>query len=410
MKVGLVWPRSTFLIDPKVMPPLGLFSLASVLEDDYDVYFYDLNDGPERVALCDVYLVSGTSAQAASMHLFMEFTKLVTDDPHVVTVAGGPHATVNPRSCVEMGFDYVIRGEGELAVVSLLHMLEMLPPRKWFGRGTVFKPLSRVEDLDRLPWPSRKYADQYSYTLEGHRATTMFTSRGCPYKCAFCAHAVWGREVTYRSAHNVAEEVAYLKALGYEGIMFYDDTMMLDRDRFRRICTAIEPYDMAWRCFARADLVTQDMFYDMARAGCVEVLIGVESGAQRILDNIQKGTTVRQNSNAIQWARKAGIKSKALVILGLPGENEATMCETELWIMANRPDRLDLVTYLPFPNTPITNNPGDYDVSWEETPPEEWWYKGPRSANKCLVHTSALTADRIAEKRLEILEAVGIPY
>jgi anaerobic magnesium-protoporphyrin IX monomethyl ester cyclase len=407
MKVGLIYPESTFLIEPKVMPPLGLFSLEAMLEKDHDVSFHDLNDGLNEVESCSVFLVTGTSAQAASMR---EFVQAATGYPYIVLVAGGPHATVDPRGCVDMGFDYVIRGEGELAVAALLHTLEMLPPSKWPERGTVFKPLGRVKDLDRLPWPSRRHAEQYTYTLDGHRATTVFTSRGCPYKCAFCAHTVWGREITYRSASDVAEEVAYLKALGYGGIMFYDDTMMLNRRRFREICELLEPYKMVWRCFARADLVDQDMFYDMARAGCVEVLIGVESGSQAILNNIHKGTTVTQNSEAVQGARWAGIRTKALMILGLPGETEETTVETEQWIKMNRPDRLDLVTYLPFPNTPITNDPGAYDVSWDETPPEAWWYKGPREANKCLVSTSALSAERIAERRLEILESVGIPY
>jgi len=216
--------------------------------------------------------------------------------------------------------------------------------------------------------------------------------------------------VTYRSAEDVAAEARCVKSMGWDAVMFYDDIFTLNVPRLREICKLLQPIDLWWRCFIRADRCSKDLLCTMADAGCVQVLCGVESGSQAILDNINKGTTVRQNTDVLQWAREAGVSFKALVIMGLPGETEETMEETKVWILENQPERLDIVTYLPFPGTPITDNPGTYDITWDEAPPEDWWYKGPREANKCLVSTSALSAERIAEKRLEILEAAGIPY
>lgn len=408
MNVCLVWPRSTFLIDPKVMPPLGLFYLMAALWD-HEVAYVDTNNGDPIPQGHDIYMVSGTSPQAGHMRMLAK--QIREQNPKAVTMIGGPHATLCPQDCQAMGYDVVVRGEGERIVPALVTALELGATTRSQVTGKHFGPVKRMPYLDGL-WPSRKHAGLYSYEIEGRKATTMMTSRGCPYKCAFCSHAVWGQKVTWRSAADVVAELHYLKDQGYGAVMFYDDTFTLDRRRLGSILRSMigNDLDMLWRCFIRSDHVAAGTLGAMHEAGCVEVLCGVESGSQTILDNINKQTTVEQNTLARQWCREAGVKFKALMILGLPGETEETMEETKRWVLENEPDRLDLVTYMPFPQTPITNEPWNYDLSWDETPPEEWWYKGPRDTNKCLVSTNALSAERIAEKRLEILEAAGIPY
>ena len=401
MKLCLIWPRSTFLIDPKVMPPLGLFYLLAALRPDHDCTFYDANNGGE-IPDADAYLVSGTSPQAADMRRLAKILK--ERNPGASLIAGGPHATLCPDDVLAMGYDFAFRGEGERFLPGVLSTLPNLE------RGSILGPFPRVRKLDEVEWPDRSYAHLYSYSIFGRNATTMITSRGCPFRCDFCSHTVWSNMVTYRSAEDVAAEARYLKSMGWDAVMFYDDIFTLNVPRLREICRLLRPIDLWWRCFVRADRVTKGLFCEMADAGCVMVLCGVESGSQQILDNVNKGTTVEQNTRALQWAREAGVAFKALLILGLPGETEQTMQETERWVLENQPERLDIVTYVPFPNTPITNNPDAYDLHVWDEPPEEWWYKGPRDADKCMVSTRALSAERIAEKRLEILDVAGIPY
>jgi len=383
-----------------VMPPLGLFYLSSALSD-HVCTFVDANSDKE-FPIADAYLISGTSSQAGGMQRLARVLR--KRNPETWLFAGGPHATLCPNDVLKMGYDVVVRGEGERILPPLFEKLGSVT------RGTIVGPAPRIRKLDEIKWPDRSYAHLYNYQIFGRKATTMMTSRGCPFKCGFCSHAVWSDMITYRSARDVAAEAWQIKDLGWDAVMFYDDIFTLNVPRLREICKLFEPLDIWWRCFIRADRCGKDLFYKMADAGCVQVLCGVESGSQTILDNVDKKTTVEQNTKALEWAREAGISFKALMILGLPGETEETMEETRRWILENEPEYLDLVTYLPFPQTPITLHPENYDVAWEETVPQDCWYKGPRDANKCLVRTSGLSAERIAEKRLEILEAVGISF
>jgi len=400
MKLCLVYPKSTFLIDPLVMPPLGLFYLMSALPD-HNCAFVDANNETEFPD-ADAYLVSGTSSQASNMRELA--AALRERNPETWLLAGGPHATLCPDDVLGMGYDIVVRGEGERALPAILEKLGAT------NRGAVVGPAPRIRNLDEIKWPDRSHARQYEYRIFGRKATTMITSRGCPFRCGFCSHAVWSNMVTYRSAEDVAAEAKHIKEMGWDAIMFYDDIFTLNVPRLKEICKLLKPLDVWWRCFIRADRCDKDLFVEMAIAGCVQVLCGVESGSQVILDNINKKTTVEQNTQALEWAREAGISFKALIILGLPGETEKTMEETKRWILENEPERLDLVPYLPFPQTPITLNPELYDISWEDVPPKDWWYKGPLDSSKCLVGTKALTPERISEKRLEILEAAGMSY
>lgn len=387
MKIALIWPRTPFLIDPFVHPPLGLWYLWSVLEQyGHKVEFFDLNADPIPMGF-DVYLVSGTTPQAGELK---KLPKLLDGR----AIIGGPHATLFPEQMLKWGYDTVVAGEGE----RVLHPLVIDCQKRGIIRA------ERIQDLDKLPFPNRSQAHRYHFDVGRRDATTMFTSRGCPFKCAFCSHVIWGRRCIQRSAENVIDEIKELCDLGYDAVHFFDDTFTLNRKRLLRICELLAPLGILWRCFLRVDTVDMATLWEMARAGCVEIGVGIESGSQVILDNISKGTTVLQNTQVVGWAKRAGIAVKAFIILGLPGENKDTLAETRRWLALNRPAKLDLVFYTPYPHTPITDNPQDYDIQWEYDNFGQCFYKSHPDDFKPLAWTSGITQRELEEARRVMLE------
>ncbi len=312
MRVVFVSPASPQLINPMVMPPLGLWHLGAVLKGQgADVIYHDANvDGPFPGA--DVYGVTGVSPQAVSMREIIK--RLRAEGEYIV--AGGPHATLFPKVVEGWGADCVVVGEGEEVII---------PIAQTKHKGII--KADRIKGLDGLPFADRSDAARYTYALDGRMATTMMSTRGCPYSCAFCCGALWGHLVTTRSAENVLAEAKQLRELGYGAIMFYDDTFTIDHERVKDIGKGLCKMGLAWRCFIRANTVDEELIKVMAENGCEEVGLGVETGSQRILDIIDKRTTTLQNMRAINLCRKHGISVKVFIIVGLPGETPETVEE-----------------------------------------------------------------------------------
>ncbi|GAH81749.1 unnamed protein product, partial [marine sediment metagenome] len=137
----------------------------------------------------------------------------------------------------------------------------------------------------------------------------------------------------------------------------------------------------------------------MAKSGCKEIGIGVETGSQKILDIVNKGTTVEQNTKTIELARQYGVRSKAFIIVGLPSESKETIAETEQFIEKTKPDDIDATIYVPYPNTPIINNPEKYDIKFNESDLKKAWFKGVPGKYSSMISTSNLSAEEIVEAR-----------
>jgi radical SAM superfamily enzyme YgiQ (UPF0313 family) len=239
--------------------------------------------------------------------------------------------------------------------------------------------------------------------------------------CAFCESGrngvIWDRVVRYEPIELVEHQLKEIADMGFTGIMFYDDILPLNKPRMLQILDLLRSYGFTWRCFIRTDVLERQGGFEylkqMSDGGLVEVLAGVESADNRIKDNIWKGTTIEQDTQALEWCKQLGIKFKASFILGLPGEDKDSMQRTWDWIMKHRPDRADVNVLIPFPGTPITSHTAQFDLYWSEDYPEEFWYKGPRDESIAVVGTSALTPIEIHEFRNDLvkeLDAVGIPY
>lgn len=423
LEICLIFPRSTFLIDPMVYPPLGLWYLAAQLEaQGHHCDFRDLsvdelpNDGDY-----DQVWFSATSPQ---MHEMRKIGQLVSSWTRSRTVFGGAAPWARPEECAHMGFDVVVSGESDHP--NTVKMITQIA-----RTGHVFAPAITLGELNWVLPPVRRWDDKYHAFLEDrngrqHRTTTMFTSRGCPMACAFCESGrngvIWSKFVRYEPLDLVEHQIREIVQRGHTGIQFYDDILPLNKPRTLSILSLLRQYGVTWRCFLRTDVISRQGGFEylraMADSGLVEVLAGVESADNRIKNNINKGTTIEQDTQVLCWCKQLGIKFKASFILGLPGEDEDSMARTREWILVNRPDRVDVNTLIPFPGTPLTTHKSDYqgveyDIGWEEELPETYWYKGPREGAIALVHTKALTAQRITDFHTQLIKEIidaHIPY
>jgi len=419
LNVALVFPKSTFLIDPMVYPPLGLWYLAAQLEaQGHHTDFFDLSeDELPQDGDFDQLWIGATSAQ---MHEVRRIGDRVVGWERTHTVLGGAAPWANPKQCQDLGFDLVVSGESDHPDV-VQDILTRAAERP--GHVQAYPVQS---DLEHLLPPVRRWSQRYHAFLEDrqghqHPTTTLFTSRGCPMACAFCESGrngvIWDKFVRYESVDLVRQQLDQARELGFTGIMFYDDILPLNKPRTLQILELLRERNLVWRCFIRTDVIAKQGGFEylkqMADAGLVEVLAGVETADNRIKQNITKGTTIEQDTQALEWCKQLGIKFKASFILGLPGEDRQSMERTRDWILEHRPDRADVNTLIPFPGTPLTSHAAQYDLYWTEDFPEELWYKGPRDASVGIVGTSHLHPQEIKDFRDQLvreLDELGIPY
>jgi radical SAM superfamily enzyme YgiQ (UPF0313 family) len=189
-----------------------------------------------------------------------------------------------------------------------------------------------------------------------HRSTEIFTTRGCPEACIFCASKItFGRTVRFRSAGNVLAEVdECMERWGYRHFTIEDDTFTYRPERLREICEGLKERGVSWDCDTRVNAVTSKMLEMMAACGCKKVAFGVESGSPRILKLIKKGITVEQIERAFAWSRAAGLITTAFIVIGShPSETPQDLEMTVRLIRDIDPDLLAVAIAVPFPGSEL---------------------------------------------------------
>jgi len=270
------------------------------------------------------------------------------ENPDVTVVFGNYHATFNAERILNTypSVDVIVRGEGEYTSLELAKCLEKGGDLEKV-RGITFRKAGKIvstpdrpliRDVDSLPFPDRNLMDaEYTSTIFGVKVatkkfTTLVSSRGCPFRCTFCACRKFARgRWRPRSVENIIKELEFLQSEGYKQFLFVDDNFTLNAKRVLKLCRRIrkERMDIEWFCDSRVDHVSYDMFREMVKAGCRTLYFGIESANQRILDYYNKGITPDQSERAVRKARKAGVDIIiGSFIVGAPDETRREIQNT----------------------------------------------------------------------------------
>jgi len=355
MKIALINPAVTASL---LKENLGLANLAAVLEaDGHTTRIIDEIVGQDVDAGLDEFRPDVVGISFMTMYAVRAYAlaERIKKERGLTVVLGGAHPTALPEEAIEFA-DCVVRGEAEHTLPSVLTSGKV--------EGIV-EPMAPPE-LDALPIPSRWQLDLDTYASAGeelaglsYRTLGAITSRGCPFKCNFCINSEREEKLRFHSPERVIEEVRYLVDRHHiQSVAFYDELMATDAKRFREICEALISSGLdhlRWECQMHAKTVRPDLLRVMKRAGCVQVAIGFESGSQRVLDTINKNSSVELNLAAARMAHEAGLRVRGCFLIGTPGETREDVSLTEQFVRDARIDFASIHYVTPLPGTKLFN-------------------------------------------------------
>jgi radical SAM superfamily enzyme YgiQ (UPF0313 family) len=361
---------------------LGILYLAAVLEkNQYDVRIIDCQALKLSYGKFETEIkksqpnIVGITSTTLTYKSALRIAKIVKEIyPNTFTVLGGCHATFWDdkalQECPQL--DAVVRREGEVTLLELVQTLEKkdalhqvlgITYRK---DGEIIRKPDRpyIENLDELPFPAYHLMPIEHLRKSGELIFPVMTSRGCIFWCDFCtAVRMFGRKYRVRNPKNIVDEIERLqKEYSAEEITFCDDIFTLDQARTEMLCKEIQKrkVEIKWTCGTRVDMVTENLLQKMKDAGCVGIWFGVESGSQRVLDEMKKGISIAQTIRAFKWAHEIGLRTLAQVILGYPGETKESAWQTIKLVEKISPDEVGFYNVAtPFPGTPL------YDLAEE---------------------------------------------
>ncbi|RMG89576.1 MAG: radical SAM protein [Chloroflexi bacterium] len=312
----------------------------------------------------------------------------------------GSDASDHAPAYLGQGADFVLLGEGEETLAELLNVLDGRSDTPFSQiLGLAYKEdniprlnprRSVMRDIDTLPFPAWDLIDvdkykQIWYERHGYYSMNMVTTRGCPYHCNWCAKPIWGQRYNSRSPQNVVAELKWLKETYQpDHIWFADDIMGLKPGWWQEFADLVEQQDarIPFKCLSRADLIVRnaDNVHALRRAGCQIVWIGAESGSQKILNAMEKGTTVEQIYEAARQLHEAGVAVGFFLQFGYPGETRADIEKTFQMVRDCQPDDVGMSVSYPLPGTKFYENVrlqlGEKQ-NWEDSADLAMMYQGP---------------------------------
>jgi anaerobic magnesium-protoporphyrin IX monomethyl ester cyclase len=464
-QICLVIPPSVFLLDERVFATLGILKVAASLEQaGWPVEVLDLSGFSNYEDVVRMHVenttskIFGITATTPQMPAAARLTAAIRDvEPASKIILGGPHPTlINAAKKREQKkntigrahkafaqlinlYDVVVAGDGEDAIFEAIRCLDTDQQLVDADdpKGTLFLTDRRLE---QTPPPARHLIDleSYRYRIEGYRATSLIAQLGCPFNCGFCGgrESPMLRRIRTRSTASILAEMEQLyRTYKFRGFMFYDDELNVNKNMIE-LMNGIR--DLQWRLgtdfhlrgFVKAELFTAQQAEAMYEAGFRQLLTGFESGSPKILENINKKATRQENTRAVEIAKAAGLKVKALMSIGHPGESLETIADTKQWLLEVEPDDFDCTIITTYPGTPyydhaVSTAPGiwtytakngdrlhafelDYNVTAD-------YYKGdPNGGYKAYVYTDFLSAEELIEQRnqleSEVRERLEIPF
>ncbi len=341
-------------------PPLQtLIAAAALREAGHEVAFFDTTFdrdfgsaltrvAPDLLAVCeDNFNFLTKMCLLQNRELAFEMAR-AAGGQGIPSVINSSDATDHPREYLAAGFDRVIRGELEATLIETV--------RCW-PKAPVAQPA--IANLDELPSPAWDLLDIEPYRrawkdAHGYFSVNLVASRGCPYRCNWCAKPLYGDRYRHHSADRVAAEIERVRDLFHpDQLWFTDDIFGLSGAWTREFAECVErrrartPFRMQSRC----DLMTRDTVEALARAGCVEVWMGAESGSQRVLDAMDKGIRVQEIRQARENLRRHGIRAGMFLQFGYLGEEWVDIESTIRLVRDTKPDDIGVSVSYPMPNT-----------------------------------------------------------
>lgn len=369
MKVLLINPPSEQIIETWDRPPfahLGLAYLGSFIRnkginiDIIDAKFENLNVEQviKRVRqLCPqiIGITAMTNYVKAAYKLAKNLKNIF---PDAIYLLGGAHATALPKESLKEFdvFDAAVVGEGEETIFEIIES----GAKNWnLIRGIAYREngailqnqdRSRIEPLDSLPFPAWDM-------FPASKTYPLITSRGCPFRCVFCMRML-GSHIRLRRPHNIVQEIKCLRQdYNIRHIPIMDEIFTIGEQRTNEICDLLIKEglhkEITWGVNSRVTGVSYALFKKMYAAGCRKIDFGIESGNEDILKRIKKGITVRDAMQAVDFAKKARIKTHGLFILGHPDETYKTASDTIKLAVKLNTTYLSVGIMVPYPGTEV---------------------------------------------------------
>ncbi|MBI5017247.1 MAG: cobalamin B12-binding domain-containing protein [Deltaproteobacteria bacterium] len=379
-----------------LMPPLGLASIASYLERrGLGASLVDCYARPDSDRVIRDHLLAerpallGLSCTTSSFLDGVRIARLAKAAlPGVRSVFGGPHVSALKERVLEEfpDVDFVALGEGEETLAELLEGgadepsgVAGLVYRDGSGAVTSTGYRAKGLALDSLPFPAYEklvgFPDAYKLPIFNYPKapnTSCISSRGCPYACSYCDRSVFRRSFRFNSAEYLYEHLRYLRErFGIRHVNFYDDQFTFHRDRVEEFCGRMidRPLGMTFNCAVRAEHIDRDLLGRMKAAGCWMMSLGIETGDEALLAQHRQNADLALLAEKIRLIKAAGIRTKGLLMIGLPGETEQSVRRSMDYVFSLPIDDFNLAKFTPFPGSPIhekIHDLGTFDEDWEK--------------------------------------------
>lgn len=358
-----------------VMPPLGLLYVASYILKhsshelkviDMQVNNFDLQKLYDFIKDYKPAMV-GIASYSPTFYASYEIAKMIKEIDNKIHVnVGGPHTTIYPEeTLLHECIDTLTLGEGEVSFLELLNALENGDDLSKV-KGIAYKngkneivftersPL--IENLDLLPFPDRTLLpslNNYIVLNKKSRTTTMISSRGCPYSCAYCANI--NKVYRQRTPENVIEEIELCKEQGYDFIQFYDATFNVNRRFMTDFCGKLikNKLDVKWGFTGRAELLDRELIEMLKEAGCERIHIGIESAVEQTNKFLNRKSDLQKIEETFRLCKKFKIETVAYTIIGCPFESKEDIKTTINFAIKLNPDFAQFFVLVPLPGTEI---------------------------------------------------------
>jgi len=367
IKIAFMETPSPWLVRQNAQTSLGLLYLATITDmAGYTTEMFKPKDfnALDRLLDFDIVCMGGTTLEYPMNVDCAHYLK--NKNPKITIFIGGSHITaMGIENVPDTLFDAICIGEGEDAILEMIHDYELKQLKKRYISYSFV-------DINRIPVPNRAlipgshggeiFAGNEKRAGDGGNEN-FITSRGCPFNCSFCAsRSIWKGKMRYRSIENISYELQYITAVStIKQLRICDDNITSNTNRLADLCAEIKNCGFVWRCSVRAESLTKKTCKLLHDGGCREVSVGIESGDQRVLDYLNKRTTIQKMLEGCRNAKEAGITVRALFMIGTPGEQKDTP-ERNLQFIKNLDyDLITLSTFIPLPGTDIWKYPDKFN-------------------------------------------------